>query len=114
MSYKLWQQGAAIFLVFLFLGPTNVALFHKHAADHIEHCTAQGEDHLHSFEDTPSCFICSFPFSTFEAERETEPAADDLLPMLIRPDLLQKKWRPLLIALDHAPRGPPFFPSANG
>lgn len=50
-----------LFLLWIFLTPLVVQIFHRH--EHYFHCTAKNETHFHVYHET--CPICAFHFSNF-------------------------------------------------
>lgn len=107
MSRNTLQQGIAILLVLLFLGPSTIGLLHEHASDLGGHCTSEGEQHFHSLAAPADCFVCSFSFSTFQLDRPANFAAFDYPPQPAEPLPGNREFHALLLPFDHAPRGPP-------
>ena len=84
-----------------------MSLLHEHAAEPGEHCTSEGEQHLHSFAAPSNCFICAFSFSTFQVDRAVYLPSSDPLQLPAKPMPGKRECPSLLLPVDHAPRGPP-------
>ena len=107
MSQNSLQQGIAILLILLFLGPGTIGLFHEHALEAGEHCSGEGEQHFHSFAAPADCVVCCFSFSTFQLDCPADFPAFDYPQLPANPQLANREFHALLLPFDHAPRGPP-------
>lgn len=107
MSRNTLQQGIAIWLVLLFLGPATIGMLHEHASEPGEYCAGEGEQHFHSFTAPTNCFICLFSFSTFQVDRPANFVSFERPLRPVEPVLHRCEWYALLLPFDHAPRAPP-------